>query len=102
MKQTINWHYISEEGLPKLNNNKAKAFLICYRAKLGNTIEIHGRKEVFPSGKFIEACTVALIQKKETRDGIAYTPAMKFYWGPYIFDNAYAWAEIPNAIPFNE
>ena len=102
MEQIINWHYISEEGLPKLNNNKAKAFLICYRAELGNTIEINGRKEVFQSGKFIEACTVALIQKKETRDGIAYTPAMKFYWGPDIFDNAYAWAEIPSAITFNK
>ena len=100
MEQIINWHYISEEGLPKLNN-KAKAFLICYRAELANTIEINGRKESFPSGKFIEACTVALIQKKETRDGIAYTPAMKFYWGPDIFDNAYAWAELPSAIPFN-
>ena len=102
MQQTINWHYISEEGLPKLKNNRAKAFLICYRAELANTIEINGRKEAFPNGKFIEACTVALIQKKETRDGIAYTPAMKFYWGPDIFNNAYAWAEIPSAIPFNK
>lgn len=102
MEQIINWHYISEEGLPKLKNNRAKVFLICYRAELGENIEINGRKEVFPIGKFIEASTVALIQKKETRDGIAYTPAMKFYWGPDIFDNAYAWAELPSAIPFNE
>ena len=102
MKQTINWHYISEEGLPKLKNNRAKSFLICYRAELGNTIEINGRKEVFPSGKFIEACTVALIQKKESKDGFAYTPAMKFYWGAEIFENVYAWAEFPSVIPFNE
>ena len=101
MKQTINWHYISEEGLPKLKNNKAKSFIICYRAELGETIEINGRKEVIPSGKFIEACTVALIQKKESKDGFAYTPAMKFYWGAEIFDNAYAWAEFPSSIPFN-
>lgn len=102
MEQIINWHYISEEGLPKLKNNRTKAFLICYRAEFCETIEINGRKEAFPNGKFIEACTVALIQKKETRDGIAYTPAMKFYLGPDIFDNAYAWAEFPSAIPFNE
>ena len=49
MEQIINWHYISEEGLPKLKNNKAKSFLICYRAELANTIEINGRKEAFPS-----------------------------------------------------
>lgn len=102
MEQTIKWHYISEEGLPKLKSNKAKSFLICYRVELGQTIEINGRKEVFPTGKFIETTTVALIQKKESKDGFAYTPAMKFYWGAEIFENAYAWAEFPTAIPFNK
>ena len=102
MEQTVKWHYISEEGMPKLKDNKAKVFLICYRAELGETIEINGRKEVFPTGKFIEASTFALIQKKESKDGFAYTPAMTFYWGPDIFSTAYAWAELPSAIPFNE
>lgn len=101
MEQTITWHYISEEGLPTLMSNKAKAFLICYRAELGEAIEINGRKEVFPSGKFVEAITVAYIQKKESQDGFAYTPAMKFFWGPSIFETAYAWAEFPAAIEFN-
>lgn len=100
MKQTIKWHYISEEGLPKLKDNKSHAFLICDRVKLADVFECNGLKIQVPNGKYLEVCTVALIQKKEEQKGFAYTPAMKFYWGPDIFDTAYAWAELPKAIPF--
>ena len=87
MGTKIKWHYISEEGMPKLKNNLPKTFLVCVRYALMN-------------GNFVDVCTVAIIQKKETTNGRAYTPAMKFYYGPDIFDNAYAWAELPEAVEF--
>lgn len=97
--QEINWNYISEKGLPKLKDNKPHAYLICYRVELGQRIQIGSMVDVLPTGKFIESCTVALIQKKASKDGFAYTPAKKFYWGGDIYDTAYAWAEFPKAIP---
>lgn len=101
MNESIKWHYVSEEGLPKLKGDKAKGFLICYRVELGEPVFINGVKaDVIPTGKFINSCTVALIQKKESVEGFAHTPAMKFYWGPTIFDTVYAWAEMPKAIEF--
>lgn len=102
MEQTINWHYISEEGLPKLKDGKPKAFLICYRVELGEKVTFGSFTSLIPTGKFLESCTIALIQKKESKDGFAYTPANKFYWGGDIFETAYAWANLPNPIEFKE
>lgn len=102
MEQTIKWHYISEEGMPKLKDNKSHSFLICYRLELADVFDYNGEKIKVPNGKYIEHCTIALIQKKEEQSGSAYTPAMKFYWGPDIYDTAYAWAEMPQAAPFKE
>lgn len=102
MEQTIKWHYIAEEGLPKLKDNKPHSFLICDRVALAQTFDCGGQNLQVPTGEYLEICTVALIQKKEEQRGFAYTPAMQFYWGPDIYDTAYAWAEIPKAIPFKE
>lgn len=103
MEQTIKWHYIAEEGLPKIKDGRSHAFLICDRVELADVLECNdGHKIQVPNGKYLEVCTVALIQKNEEHRGSAYTPAMKFYWGPDIFDNVYAWAEIPKAIPFKK
>lgn len=96
----IKWHYISEEGMPSLKDNRSKAFLICYRAELASKILIGSKTELIPTGEFINQCTIALIQNHESKDGFAHTPSMKFYWGQNIFDNAYAWAEIPDPIEF--
>lgn len=101
METTLNWKYIKESGLPYLADDKPRAFLICYRVELGEPIQVNGRKVgCLPTGKFLECTTIALIQKNESKDGFVYTPAMKFYWGPDIFENVYAWAELPKAIPF--
>lgn len=100
MTTEIKWHYIQEEGLPKVKDNKARAFLICYRAEFGYVCYINDEKHVVPNGQFIDTTTVALFQNKESKDGFAYTPAKKFYWGGEIFNTAYAWAEFPQAIEY--
>lgn len=99
-QQDIQWHYISTDGLPKVDSEKAKVFLICYRAELAETVTWGGFTDKIPSGKFIDLCTIALFQNHEDKEGFAYTPANKFFWGPDIFENVYAWAYLPNAIPF--
>lgn len=100
IKGNIEWHYISEEGLPKIKGNKPKMFLICLHQELGERITFGEFSDIVPTGKFIDYCTIALIQNKESKDGFAYTPAKKFYWGPDIFNNVYAWSEMPTAIEY--
>ena len=100
MEKTINWHYISKEGLPKLKGDKPKLFLVCLHQELGERVTFGGFSNIIPTGKFFDYCTIALFQNKESKDGFAYTPAKKFYWGPEIFDNAYAWAELPEVAEY--
>lgn len=102
MDKTVKWHYIKDEGMPKVKGKNAKLFLICYRAELATTIEINGRKEQFPTGEFTELTTIALLQNHEIQRGFAYTPKNQFYWGPDIFSTAYAWAELPKPVEFKE
>lgn len=94
--ETIKWHYISEDGMPKLKGEKkSKVFLIACRDELAEfACTINGRPFYQPSGKYINVTQVALLQNYESNDGV-YTPKNKFYWGPNIFDDAYAWAELP-------
>ena len=102
VSKNIQWHYISEEGMPKIKDNKPKAFLICYRVELGEKIIFGSFTDIIPIGKFIESCTIALIQKRESKDGFAYTPANKFYWGGDIYESAYAWARLPEPIEYKD
>lgn len=102
MKQNINWHYIKDEGLPKVKGDRPRLFLICVHQELGEKVTFGRFTELIPTGKFIDYCTIALIQEKDSKEGSAYSPAKKFYWGSDIFDNAYAWAEMPDATPYIE
>lgn len=97
MERNFKWHYIKEEGMPKVKGDKPKVFLIAYRQELVDLVCTINNKPFYePNGKYMNVTQVALLQNHESMDGV-YTPKNKFYWGPDIFDNAYAWAEFPEA-----
>ena len=83
--------------MPKVKGNKPKTFLIAYRQELKEIAYTINDKPIYlPNGKYVNITQVALLQNHETMDGV-YTPKNKFYWGPDIFDDAYAWTELPVA-----
>lgn len=53
MEQTIKWHYIAEEGLPKLKDNKPHSFLICDRVALAQTFDCGGQNLQVPTGEYL-------------------------------------------------
>lgn len=98
----VKWNYISEVGLPQMAGENAKAFLVCRHIELGDVVNLGPFKTVIPTGVFRDAVTIALIQNHESQNGFAYTPANKFFYGPDIFNDVYAWAEFPDAVPYAE
>lgn len=98
----VKWNYISEVGLPQVVGEKAKAFLVCRHVELGEVVTLGSLREVIPTGVFKNAVTIALIQNHESESGFAYTPANKFFYGPDIYNDVYAWAEFPEAAPYVE
>ena len=69
MEQKIKWHYIKEEGMPTVEGNKPKVFLVAYRQELVDLVCTINNKPFYePNGKYVN-----------------------------VTQNVYAWTEFPEA-----